>query len=675
MSQGDFLRTMQEVQRSPKQTIKAAQQGNIVSIKVIANNIQAMPQLQTKEVLEMILSHLSEAKALDPSKPAAPRSPAALSAERAFAAIMALGNFGPFLMPPNNALLDLIAKGWPGIWKWIKFFYAVNTNPRAGSPEQRRNSLEMVAYALYSLTHDDAIQATITATPGVIALATLLWLAEDPNPGAQPTMLPIPVCAAALHHILFNASQATVNEVVKVAGGKSSIVAETALTRLRNALARPMLDPAHIHAHINVLVTLTRPRKHAVRRAVLRRGGIGLVTRALVRITAMPLQGPNLDAVIAGFGFISNLIEAGEGIRYVRQAVREGLLQAFVNVAPSFARLDEEAREFILALVSDTLPRYLVYRSVVLVVDDAMRKLETPEIRAKIEKSPVCDSWFKTKKLAAERLMIKWSHDTMKVEAAHCDYCRKQGQKETFRNCSACHVTRYCSKECQVAGWKSGHREECKLKKEEQLVLEDDAIQKEDRLFHHHLAIRDARHHVPLLRRLAAQELPDVPLAKVGVSIDYTQVPEKYGVFALEGHDLSKEAKEDGPRVSEARSEAIVEKALTSEGRASLLESKICVGEGCSIVLTLTARPLWETTEAIRLPGEMDDEEGWVDRADDFDTIVDDIDIMMAKQVIRNFVEKHEGEPYLLGTESHLFNVFLGPEAAAIWDSHSSEEE
>ncbi|TFY60692.1 hypothetical protein EVG20_g7327 [Dentipellis fragilis] len=659
MSQADFLRAMQEVQRSPKQTIKAAKEGNIVSIKVTANNIQAVPQLQTKEVLEMIHSHLSEAKALDPTKPAAPRSPAALTAERAFAAIMALGNFGPFLMPPNKPLLDLVAKGWPGIWKWIKFFYAINTNPRAGSAEQRRNSLEMVAYALYSITHDDAIQATISATPGLIALSTLLWLAEDPNFGSQPTMLPIPVTAAALHHVLFNATQATINEVVKVSGGKSSIVAETALTRLRNALAKPVPDPAHVHAHINVLVTLTRPRKHAVRRAVLRRGGIGLITRALVRVSTMPLQGPNVDAVIAGFGFISNLIEAGEGIRYVRQAVREGLLQAFVNVSPSFARLDAEAREFILALVSDTLPRYLVYRSVILVVDNAMQKLETPEARAKIEKSPVRDSWYKTRKLAAERLMIKWSHDTVKTEAAHCDYCRKQGQKETFRNCSRCHVTRYCSKECQVAGWNSGHREECRLKKEEQLVLEDDAIQKEDRLFHHHLAIRDARHHIPLLRRLAAKELPGVPLAKVGVSIDYTRVPEVYGVFALEGHDLSKEVKKDAPRVSEARSENIVEKALKSEGRASLVESKICVGEGCSVVLTLTAQPLWETNEVTRnLPGYMDDEEGWLDRTGEFDTTVDDIDIMMARNVIRSFVEKHEG-----------------PEAAAFWDSQDSADE
>jgi hypothetical protein len=39
-----------------------------------------------------------------------------------------------------------------------------------------------------------------------------------------------------------------------------------------------------------------------------------------------------------------------------------------------------------------------------------------------------------------------------------------------LQRCSGCDAARYCGKECAKAGWKAGHREECKsaqLKKQQ----------------------------------------------------------------------------------------------------------------------------------------------------------------------------------------------------------------
>ena len=42
-----------------------------------------------------------------------------------------------------------------------------------------------------------------------------------------------------------------------------------------------------------------------------------------------------------------------------------------------------------------------------------------------------------------------------------CHQCSKVTTK--IRNCEACKQVRYCSKECQIKGWKNGHKKECKI--------------------------------------------------------------------------------------------------------------------------------------------------------------------------------------------------------------------
>lgn len=46
-----------------------------------------------------------------------------------------------------------------------------------------------------------------------------------------------------------------------------------------------------------------------------------------------------------------------------------------------------------------------------------------------------------------------------------CDYCGKRGIDH--KSCAKCLITYYCSHECQVADWKSRHKEQCKEYKKE----------------------------------------------------------------------------------------------------------------------------------------------------------------------------------------------------------------
>ncbi|KZV60129.1 hypothetical protein PENSPDRAFT_740449 [Peniophora sp. CONT] len=59
-----------------------------------------------------------------------------------------------------------------------------------------------------------------------------------------------------------------------------------------------------------------------------------------------------------------------------------------------------------------------------------------------------------------------------------CDYCKKtsrcMGQDSSLKlsRCKECNITRYCSRECQMQGWKTGHKTECKRWK----TLRDKAV-------------------------------------------------------------------------------------------------------------------------------------------------------------------------------------------------------
>jgi len=144
------------------------------------------------------------------------------------------------------------------------------------------------------------------------------------------------------------------------------------------------------------------------------------------------------------------------------------------------------------------------------------------------------------------------------------------------------------------------------------------SIEEQDISFLSRLAVRDARHHLPLLRDIAAREHPDVLESDLGVQVDYTTVPPEFSVFLLDGHGLSRTAEPTATRWTEARLEAMVEKAQNNHGLTTLIEYIVCIGEGVRRVVGLTAQSLWEEDmTGLEVKGE---------------TIVDDVDIMVARQ-------------------------------------------
>ena len=110
----------------------------------------------------------------------------------------------------------------------------------------------------------------------------------------------------------------------------------------------------------------------------------------------------------------------------------------------------------------------------------------------------------------------------------------------------------------------------------------------------HHLAVRNARDNIVNLREIAARDHPGVPYAGLGVSCNYLKVPPTFGVFALENHTLERLADPTAERTLEARGLSLIAKARASEGKHTLVESRVSRGETSTLIITISVRSLWE---------------------------------------------------------------------------------
>jgi hypothetical protein len=46
-------------------------------------------------------------------------------------------------------------------------------------------------------------------------------------------------------------------------------------------------------------------------------------------------------------------------------------------------------------------------------------------------------------------------------KTGRCRYCNSEKLKFELKKCSQCQLVQYCSKKCQLADWRAGHKKEC----------------------------------------------------------------------------------------------------------------------------------------------------------------------------------------------------------------------
>jgi hypothetical protein len=72
---------------------------------------------------------------------------------------------------------------------------------------------------------------------------------------------------------------------------------------------------------------------------------------------------------------------------------------------------------------------------------------------------------FLSKQIPCSCLMEDKKNAKQAPKTGRCRYCCSVDLKGELRKCSQCKSVQYCSRECQVADWKAGHKKDCKVSK------------------------------------------------------------------------------------------------------------------------------------------------------------------------------------------------------------------
>lgn len=373
---------------------------------------------------------------------------------------------------------------WDGVLKWCLFMYTtrVVSNGTLISPERRRSAMDIIGGVLYSLSRSTEVRKVMVDTPGSIELVTRLWIIEDEP--ACPSGLSIPVNSAALDGLLTvphwkpeksigkndkpkdskqqeeedkreataisrrKAARSMLNRVVAAAGGSPSRVVEMALSRLRMATSTNarMHEPG-TPIFLDLIGHLSSVPDHQFRLGFLSEGMTALAAKLAVKAVglldalsasggggspqiALPKSNPAVSpheeelhgVLIASLGFLANTLESTDGFTWVIKAVSAGLLQAWVGAARHMHRFDSRGDEdMVISILNKTVPKYMVYKSVVTNVESAIKKINEDGAVQDWKHPGATKVWKTFQEMSLERYTIGVHMKMAKSKAVICD--------------------------------------------------------------------------------------------------------------------------------------------------------------------------------------------------------------------------------------------------------------
>ncbi|KAJ7165449.1 hypothetical protein C8R43DRAFT_1232544 [Mycena crocata] len=371
-------------------------------------------------------------------------------------------------MPHPTAYPELWARAWP----WIELFY---TTKDTNGPLQEQSDLYFVLLKfITNMMKQDA--EPMLSTPGVRILVSRAW-AIFLDSGDQEGL--------SLVGYWFTVDKNKhgpdhMDEFAQGAGGTLSDLAALVVRYIKHGHGdgRSLTE-----SHLSVLsiaskflldtgdTTSTTDGPYSpYEAALLAHGLVGTITTVVYTLNALPLPIPSLGRKMIG-NYVTHLCQYGlirPGHVWMLQALQAKLLPALVLC--SKLRADDIPNRNILQdlerIVSIPLASCLVYRSFLLQLGPALRDVaylvDTPRFRA----SDLFPVWQEFTKLVQERLvLLENAHSSESERFGACDNseCAQIQPRSDFRRCSSCRASTYCSRSCQTADWRAGHREICQV--------------------------------------------------------------------------------------------------------------------------------------------------------------------------------------------------------------------
>ncbi|KAJ7117217.1 hypothetical protein C8R43DRAFT_1242166 [Mycena crocata] len=391
-------------------------------------------------LLKLFLYHLDDRKVPKAHLPAIHNDPS----ERAWASLIGLGEKFVAQFPVNPDFRTRLMAGWPGIFKWCQYFYTQRVSPEEDFDRAWKNIYVLVD-VISDFIRDEQLSKIMVTTEGMLQLCTTLWM----HRAAPPT-----ISGFIMYSLLNDSEWDDLNEVCAAAGEKPDLVAQIAVNRLRTAMDEQPMRPAHVSTLTFTLITISRLAFHRLTQAILNEQAASVVTQML-NLVAKALRGKSgtpdhdyMECINAGFTFLRFALIRNRSPRWVAQAVDAGVLRVICELAPVIdANMHQFGRDYVRHIVRESIPKHLVYLSVVKVVDRELSELDDAAVENGVGQSWLREDWLSLVHVAAIRSRVADLPKSVNGGAhTACESvaCGKFGSRKELQRCTGCLHVYYC---------------------------------------------------------------------------------------------------------------------------------------------------------------------------------------------------------------------------------------
>ena len=271
-----------------------------------------------------------------------------------------------------------------------------------------------------SLDAINTLSKKMVSTPGFNALVLEMWSAEVENPNHyQPWDDDNCGTISGFMDQVFiffsvQKEKRNLQEFLLPAPihGDAKNLVSTALKHLHHAFHRavPNLHCLIWNTHI---ISALSGTYDPIRYAFLAQHSVSAVTKILVAMTAetpSPTTAPlKAQAITYAFWNVLMMIQSTDGVTWVIQALEAKLLFALVRCEPWLQYMDGDPAQFLYPFLHKLLPNYMVYRSVLCVIEKSLAKIQQLGLdggKSRGYETPLWKAWEAFVQLAESRLEV-----------------------------------------------------------------------------------------------------------------------------------------------------------------------------------------------------------------------------------------------------------------------------
>ncbi|KAF7364071.1 MYND-type domain-containing protein [Mycena sanguinolenta] len=449
MHQSLRLAILSGLERPKFDAAMAAVNGSLPLLRSMVQ--EAAMNREEKRILPVFYHHLDPNKI--PSKDAMDTEILANdtidSITRALLCLGGLYNLFPF---PPGSHLDL----WERVWPWGQFLDA-HVSRIADAPTQDM----LRAHVFRIITNFFGISDKLASTPEIGVLAAQVWGSyfQDPNPASEKALR----CVALF---LTWKSEYGLDPFIEGAGSVDALA--ILVVGLVDYMLASDAPPETKTRTLRAAIVFSRRSKGDAWVSALRAHKFTAAMISVLLFVEHHIHVPieqNLHQDLYNQALFSFLRQCAlnSGFSDVVEAVDAGLLQVTASIISR--NLDwKDLKKAIRGMIKFTVQPATVYYSVLAALERALPLIQQT-LHASASDSAIYLDWKEFVGMALDRLEVKKKFDSGEhIARKACDNleCGKILKKTAFKRCAGCEYHYYCSKDCQIKDWRTGHRESCR---------------------------------------------------------------------------------------------------------------------------------------------------------------------------------------------------------------------